>query len=158
GFFAIHTVALGFSDAVPGLTWGLAVTAEVALLFWGRRILERIAAPQLILVVLVVTVLRWSLTAIARNEVAVIALQLGHTFTFSAFHLAALLLLSRLVPPQSSTGGQALYGMVAFGFGGSAGLLLAGALVDAVGTSGLFGVEAVVALVGFVPALRLQRL
>jgi len=35
GFFAVHTAALGFSDAVPGITFGLAVTAEVALLFWG---------------------------------------------------------------------------------------------------------------------------
>ena len=158
GFFAVHSAALGFSDAIPGLTWGLAVSTEVALLYWGRRILQWIAPAQLIVMALVVTAIRWLLTAVVRDEVLVVGLQVGHAFTFSAFHLAALLLLSRLVPPQSSTGGQALYGLVAFGIGGSAGLGVAGLLVDRIGTAGLFGCEAVVALLGLLPALRLRRL
>jgi PPP family 3-phenylpropionic acid transporter len=158
GFYAVHTTALGFSDAVPGITWSLAVTAEVALFLWGREVLQRIAPARLIVVVLVVTVVRWTLTAIARNEMLVILIQLGHAFTFSAFHLAALLLLSRLVPPESSTGGQALYGMVGYGIGGSSGLALAGVLIDRVGTSGVFWFEAVVAALALFPALRLLRL
>src|SRR5437879_4513170 len=96
GFFAVHTAALGFSDAVPGVTWGLAVGAEIGVLFWGRRLLERFAAPELIVIVALVTVARWALTAVARREALVVALQLGHAFTFSAFHLAALVLLARL--------------------------------------------------------------
>jgi PPP family 3-phenylpropionic acid transporter len=158
GFFAVHAAALGFSDAVPGLTWGLAVSTEVALLYWGQRILERIAPAQLILVALVITAIRWALTAALRDEVLVVALQLGHAFTFAAFHLAALLLLSRLVPAQSSTGGQTLYGLIAFGIGGSTGLAMAGLLVERVGTAGLFGCEAAVALLGLLPALRLRQL
>jgi len=47
---------------------------------------------------------------------------------------------------------------VTFGLGGTAGLALAGALVDRIGTSRLFAVEAVVALVALVPALHLRRL
>jgi len=105
-----------------------------------------------------VTVARWALTAWVRSEALVIGLQLGHACTFSAFHLAALQLLVRLVPPHSSTGGQALYGGVAFGIGGSAGVALAGVLVDRLGTSGVFGFEAIVALLGLLPALRLRRL
>jgi PPP family 3-phenylpropionic acid transporter len=158
GFFAVHTTALGFSRAVPGITWGLAVTAEIALLFWGRRIVEWIAPPRLILVVLLATAARWALTAASRNEVIVVALQLGHALTFSAFHLAALLLLARLVPRENSTSGQALYGSVAFGVGGSAGLGLAGVLIEPLGTAGVFWFEAAVALLGLPAALRLQRL
>jgi len=158
GFFAVHTTALGFSDAVPGVTWGLAVTAEVGVLFWGRQILARIAPEQLVIISLLITVARWVLTAVTRNEALVIVLQLGHAFTFSTFHLAALLLLSRLVPPQSSTGGQALYGVIGFGGGGSAGLALAGALVDQLGTAKVFAVEAVIALLAIIPAWHLQRL
>jgi PPP family 3-phenylpropionic acid transporter len=158
GFFAVHTAALGFSNAVPGITWGLAVTAEVVLLFWGQRVVEWISPSRIILWVLVITVARWSLTAVARNEVLVVALQIGHAFTFSAFHLAALLLLSRLVPAENSTGGQALYGLMAFGVGGSVGLGMAGVLVDTVGTSGLFACEALVASFGFIPAFFLRRL
>jgi PPP family 3-phenylpropionic acid transporter len=158
GFFAVHTAALGFSDAVPGITWGLAVAAEVALLYWGRLVLEHVAPAQLIVITLVATVVRWGLTAVARQEALVIALQLGHAFSFSAFHLAGLLLLSRLVPRESSTSGQALYGMVGFGIGGSVGVALAGVLVDRFGTSGVFWFEALIATLGILPALRLQRL
>ncbi len=158
GFFAVHSAALGFSDAVPGITWGLAVGAEAVLLFFGSRLLAWRSASSVIVFSLLVTAARWGLTAIAHNEVLVIGLQLAHAFTFSAFHLAALQLLARLVPPQSSTGGQALYGTVAFGIGGSSGLALAGVLVDRFGTANVFGVEAGIALLGLVPALWLVRL
>jgi len=127
-------------------------------LLWGTRLAERVAPPELILLVLVLIVARWALTAAARREVLVIALQIGHAITFSAFHLASVLLLARLVPAESRTAGQALSGGVAFGLGGSVGLALAGALVDRVSTSCVFALEAVAALVGLVPALRLRRL
>ena len=158
GFYAVHTTSLGFPDTVPGLTWGLAVIAEIVLFLWGARLVERVAPPALILGVLVLTAARWALTAVARSEPLVVALQTGHAITFSAFHLASMLLLSRLVPAESRTGGQALYGGVAFGVGGTAGLALAGALVDRIGTARLFAVEAVAALAALVPGLRLQRL
>jgi PPP family 3-phenylpropionic acid transporter len=158
GFFALHTAALGLSDAVPGLAWGCAVVAEIALFFWARQVLERISPATLILIVLVATVARWLLTAAAHTETLVVAVQMGHTLTFSAFHLAALLLLARLVPVESSTSGQALYGLVAMGLGGSAGMSIAGTLVDRLGTAGLFRAEAGVALLGLVPAVLLWRL
>ena len=158
GFFAVHTTSLGFPDTVPGLTWGLAVIAEIALFFWGARLVERMAPSQLIVVVLVLTAVRWALTAAARSEAAVVALQTGHAITFSAFHLASVLLLSRLVPAESRTGGQALYGGIAYGLGGATGLALAGALVDRIGTSRVFALEAVIALGALVPAVRLRRL
>jgi PPP family 3-phenylpropionic acid transporter len=158
GFFGVHCAALGFSDAVPGVAWGLAVAGEVAILWAGGRILDRISPSRLIVIALLITALRWGLTAVARTEAVVLIAQLTHAFTFGAFHLAALVLLARLVPPKSSTGGQALYGMVAFGAGGSSGLAVAGALVDGIGTPGVFAFEAGVALLGLLPALRLARL
>ena len=158
GFFAVHTAALGLPASVPGLAWGLAVIAEIGLFFWGRRLGDRIAPTTLIVVVLGATVVRWALTAVVRTAPLVIAVQLGHAITFSAFHLAAVLLLLRLVPPERSTSGQALYGAVAFGVGGSAGLALAGVLVDRVGTAGVFAVDALCASLALAPALRLRRL
>jgi len=158
GFFAVHTTSLGFPDTVPGLTWGLAVIAEIALFFWGARLVERMAPSQLIVVVLVLTAVRWALTAVTRSAPVVVALQTGHAITFSAFHLASILLLSRLVPAENRTGGQALYGGIAFGLGGTTGLALAGALVDRIGTSRVFALEAVIALGALVPAVRLRRL
>jgi PPP family 3-phenylpropionic acid transporter len=158
GLFAVHTAALGFSAMVPGIAWGLAVSAEIVLLFWGRRLVSWISPVDLVVAAIAVTVVRWTLTAVARREALVVLLQLGHACTFSAFHLAAVLLLARLVPAESRTGGQALYGVVGFGLAGSSGIGLAGLLVDRLGTSGVFGFEAVLALLGLAPALWLRRL
>src|SRR5262249_13215072 len=88
GFCALHPARLGFPDTVPGLTWGLAVVAEIALFVSGARLIERIGPPDVILVVVVLTAARWALTAAAHSEVLVVALQLGHAITFSTFHLA----------------------------------------------------------------------
>src|SRR2546428_318907 len=152
GFYAVHTASLGFSDTVPGLTWGLAVIAEIALFFWGARLVERVAPSQLIVVVLVLTAVRWALTAAAQSEAVVVALQTGHAITFSAFHLASVLLLSRLVPAESRTGGQALYGGIAFGLGGATGLALAGALLGRVRTSPRVALQEVIAASAPLPA------
>jgi PPP family 3-phenylpropionic acid transporter len=108
GFFAIHTASLGLSDAVPGLAWGLAVTLEIVLFGWGRRLVGRFEPADLVPMVLVTTVVRWALTAIVTNEALVVAVQLGHAVTFSVFHLATMTLLSRLVPAANSTSGHGL--------------------------------------------------
>jgi MFS transporter, PPP family, 3-phenylpropionic acid transporter len=158
GFFAIHTAALGLSDAVPGLAWGLPVTAEIILFGWGRRLVGRFEPADLVLVVLVTTVIRWALTAVVTSEPLVVAVQMGHAVTFSVFHLATMTLLARLVPSVNSTSGQGLYGLVAFGGGSSLGFLLAGALVDRLGTQRLFAVEAVIAALALLPAWHLRAL
>jgi PPP family 3-phenylpropionic acid transporter len=157
GFFALHTQALGLSPMLPGITFALAVVAEVVLFHYGRRVLDWIDPARLILVTLVASVVRWILSALVTSAVAVVAVQLGHLFTFSALHLASVALIGRLVPPANTTSGQSLYGLVGFGVGGSMGIAIAGALIDRTGTSGLFWCEAVLALAGVLPAWRLVR-
>lgn len=157
GFFAIHTMRLGLPAWVPGLTWGLAVAAEVALFGLGHRVLAVVTPARLVAVSLVVTIVRWTGTALTTDPVLLVLLQLGHAFTFSALHLAAMLLIARLVPPESSTSGQALYGLTGFGIGGSIGLWLAGVLYEPLGTAGLFLFSAGVATVALVPAAILLR-
>jgi PPP family 3-phenylpropionic acid transporter len=157
GFFALHTERLGFGEWVPGAAFALAVVFEVALFHWGRFVLERVPAERLILIALLVTVVRWLGTAVARDEWLVLALQTGHAGTFSAFHLAAISLVPRLVPPGRSTSGQALYGITGFGIGGSVGIALAGLVVEPLGTTGLFVFEAAIAAAALPVAVRLAR-
>jgi PPP family 3-phenylpropionic acid transporter len=158
GFFALHTERLGMGDWVPGAAFALAVVFEVAIFRWGRLVLERVPAERLLVLVIAVTVARWIATAVTRDAGVLIALQVGHTFTFSALHLAAMHLVPRLVPPQRSTSGQALYGITGFGLGGSIGIALAGAVVEPLGTAGLFLFEAALAAMALPAALQLARL
>ncbi len=158
GFFALHVRSLGLPDSLPGLTFALAVVAEVALFHWGRRVLEWIPPADMILVALVVTVVRWALSAVVTSEAAVVLVQLGHVVTFSALHLAAVALVVELVPAANATSGQALYGLMGYGVGNTIGVAVAGVLIDRIGTSGLFWFEAAVATAGIVPAWTLRRL
>ena len=157
GFFALHTTALGLPASTPGVAWGLAALAEIAVFRWGAPVLARVSAARLLVWVTVFTSVRWALVAAAEREVAVVGLQLGHAITFSASHLAVQGLLAQLVPARSTTGGQALYGLARFGVGAAVGLWLAGAVVDRIGTRALFGVEAAIALAALVPALVARR-
>ena len=157
GFFALHTRALGLPPSTPGVTWGLAVLAEIVVFRWGRGFLGRAGVPRLVLVAIAVTALRWVASALVEREPIVIAIQLGHAVTFSALHLAAQALIARVVPSEGTTGAQAIYGMARFGAGGTAGVWLAGVLVDRIGTRPLFLVEAAIALFALVPALRLRH-
>ena len=157
-FFALHVARLGLPDSVPGIAWGFAVSAEVVLLFAGARMLERIPAETLIVVAAGASAGRWAITAVATGQTTLVAVQAGQAFTFGALHIASLALVARLVPPASSTSGQALYGLVGFGLGGSAGMLLGAALVDRIGTGRLFAVDAAIAGLAVLPALRLRAL
>jgi len=156
GFFALHVRALGLSETTPGIAFALAVMVEIGLFLGGRRVLELIAPSRLVMVVIVFTVARWALTSVVDGAPALIALQLGHAVIFSAFHLASVAIVTTLVPAHSSTGGMALYAMV-LGVGGSLGLGLAGALIERIGSTALFGVEAAVAALAIVPAWLLLR-
>jgi PPP family 3-phenylpropionic acid transporter len=158
GFFALHVQALGLSDVLPGVTFALAASTEVVLFHWGRRLLEWMPPTRLILLTVIASVVRWALSAVVTSAPAVVAVQLGHVLTFSAFHLASVALVAALVPPENTTSGQSLYGLVGFGFGGTIGIALAGALVDRMGTAAVFWVEAAVAAAGLVPAWWLQRM
>jgi len=157
GFFGIHTTRLGLPSWVPGLTWGLAVAAEVVLFRLGHRVLAIMTPARLVALAVGVTIVRWVGTALATEPAVLIPLQVGHAFTFSALHLAAMRLLTRLVPPESSTSGQALYGLTGFGIGGSVGLWMAGLLLGPLGTSGLFLFSAGIATLALVPAAILVR-
>lgn len=158
GFFAVHTRALGLPDWVPGVTWGLGVVTEVAALWIGRDVFTRFAAADVLIGVLIATAARYLVTSLVQGETATIATQLAYGPCFAFSHLAAQVVLARLVPARSSTNGQALYGFVSFGIGGSLGLALAGALVDRLGTAHVFRIEAVFTLLAILPALRLRAL
>jgi PPP family 3-phenylpropionic acid transporter len=158
GFFALHVQALGLSDSLPGVAFAMAVLLEIFLFHAGRRVLLWIPPAELILLTIVVTVVRWVLSAIVTGEAAVVLVQVGHVFTFSALHLAAVALVAELVPRENATTGQSLYGGIGFGVGGTVGIVLAGALVDRLGTIGLFWAEAGIAFAAFAPAWALLRL
>lgn len=90
GFSTLYWQAAGLSAGFIGLLWGLGVVAEVLLFLYGGRLVDRLGLRGLALLAAGAGVLRWVLTALTLDPVALVAVQLLHAATFGAMHLAAM--------------------------------------------------------------------
>ncbi len=122
GFAPLFWRSQGFSDSTIGLLIAEGIIAEVALFAWGRRLVERLGAPGLTACAAAASVLRWSVTAAAPPLPVLAGVQLLHAATFAMQHLSAMLVLSRVVPPERAATAQALH--AALGMGAPTGLMM----------------------------------
>lgn len=154
GVFAIHVLALGLSPAVVGLSAGLGVLAEVAVMFLYPRVAERISPRHLLSLAFAASALRWAGVALTSSAPVLVALSLLHGLTFGAFYVAAVAFVARRVPEPLRASGQALFTAVTFGVGGLVGYVAAGAGYDALGGHRLFAVAAGLEVVAAMLVLR----
>lgn len=147
-FFSIHLANLGYGTFFIGLSWAVAVAAEILAMFFSERIFKRYRYETVLLVAFVAAVLRWGGLWIATSATALLLLQLTHAVTYGAFHMASILYIDLLAPDRSKTLGQAVNNAVTYGLGLMAGFFLSGALYQSIGAQGLFGASALIALGG----------
>jgi PPP family 3-phenylpropionic acid transporter len=117
-------------------------------------VLSWISPETLFAVAFAGAVARWGLMSAAPGTTGLVVAQALHALTFGAFHIAAVTLIHRTVPPSLRATGQTLYSSLAYGVGSAASSLFNGALYARWGASALFGVSAVAAAGGFVLAAR----
>ncbi|MFP5304776.1 MAG: MFS transporter [Gammaproteobacteria bacterium] len=154
-FFTLFLERHGYSRSTAGLLWTIGVVAEIGLFLVVGRMIARLGARLLLLLVLAATALRWSLTAAAVDVWALLVLaQLSHALTFGAYHAIAVHYVQRLFPPDLQGRGQAIYNATAYGVGGSIGSLAAGYVWEAVSPEAVFYGAGAVALAGWWAALK----
>ena len=159
GFAAIYWRSQGIGDATIGLLFAEGIIAEIALFLRGRRLVERLGPAGLTACAAVAAVVRWTGMALAPPLPVLAVLQLLHAATFAMQHLAAMMLLSRYVPPERAATAQALHSALGQGVPNGLMMLLTGFLYARMG-GGAFVAMAVVSglalgLVG--PLRRLAR-
>ncbi len=157
GFGSLYWRSLGFSDAVIGVLWGEAVVAEIALFWYGGRLVAMLGPLGLMGVGGLAGVLRWGLAGILPGLEVAAALQLLHALTFGACHLGAMHFLARTVPPAAAASAQALYAGLSAGIGSGLVMLGAGMLYAAIGGQGYLFMALLSAL-GTVGVLFLRRM
>ena len=109
GFGALYWQAAGLPESTIGLLWSVGVIAEIALFAWIGRYRHRLSAPLLLGIGAVAGVVRWPLTALTVDPIALIPVQCLHALTFGATHLAAMQFLGENVPERLAATGQAMY-------------------------------------------------
>lgn len=147
-FFSIHLADLGYGTFFIGVSWALAVCAEIFAMFFSERIFKRYRYETVLTVSFAVAVARWFGLWAAASAPVILALQLTHAVTYGTFHMASILYIDMLTPKDVKTLGQAVNNAVTYGLGLMAGFFISGALHKSIGAPGLFALSAVAAMLG----------
>jgi PPP family 3-phenylpropionic acid transporter len=156
-FLSLHLDRNGYSAQQIGALWAVGVVAEIGMFLVIPRVM-RVASPRTIMAICFgVGIVRWTVTAmLPQSALAITLAQLGHAFTFAAFHSASIQAISHYFPGRSGVHGQGLLYGFSSGLGGVLGALLAGALWEFGGGQASFMGSALVSVVGLLLALQVR--
>ena len=148
GFFSIHLETLGYSSTFIGASWALASAAEILAMVYSEAIFSRLALERVLLISFAAAVLRWLVLGFAAAPAVILLSQLLHAMTYGTFHMASILYMDRLSPPDAKNLGQAVNNALTYGLGLMAGFFINGALYGITGSFGLFRLSSLIALAG----------
>jgi len=157
-FFSLYLVELGYGKSAVGGLWAVSVVVEIAFFWTQGRWFPRLQPHQWLLVVALVTALRFVATAAGgASPVVLVLAQLTHAITFAAHHAACIVLVNRYFPARLRGRGQALYTVLGYGLSGLLGGLGGGWVISRLGFAAVFWCAAVCALAGCYAAWRSLR-
>jgi PPP family 3-phenylpropionic acid transporter len=148
-FFSLHLVDHGYSKAAAGWLWSLGVVCEIAIFAW-MPVLHRALSPRRILLASFgLAAVRFLAIGWAADSLPLLLLaQALHAASFGSFHAAAIGIVHQLFPGRMQARGQAIYGSLTFGLGGTLGSLASGYAWERLGAGATFTLAAAMALAG----------
>ena len=146
GFLGIHLEELGGTANLIGIAVALAAASELPVVAFGGWFLSLLGASRLIALAIVVYAARFVAYALIPNPEWTLPVQALHGLSYGAFLVASVTLAHRLAGREHAATAQSLLAATSFGFGTITGSLLGGALLDRIGTVGLFWIAAAVML------------
>ncbi|MBP6596692.1 MAG: MFS transporter [Arenimonas sp.] len=125
-FYTLHLQAAGHSGAEIGMLWSVGVLIEIGMFWQAPRLMARFGASRLLSASLAVTVLRWTLTALYADSLAIMVLaQCTHALSFAIFHASCMRLMAEYFPGHRAAAGQSLLYGFSSGVGGVLGAVMA---------------------------------
>jgi PPP family 3-phenylpropionic acid transporter len=157
-FFSLYMEHHGYTTAVIGQLWALGVFAEIGMFLLIPALLPRFGTRLLLLVAIALTTLRWLLTALYADNLAVIIFsQTLHAASFGLYHAVMIFLIHSLFTGSHQGRGQALYSSISFGAGGAAGTLVSGYLWAEMSPQTMYFVAALTSAVALLVVLFYVR-
>ena len=148
-FYSIHLVNHGYSKALTGWLWALGVICEIGIFIWMPHLYRAFALRRILITSFALAVVRFLLIGWAADSTALLVLaQTLHAATFGSFHAAAIGVVHKIFRGRHQARGQAIYGSLAFGLGGTVGGLASGYVWDRLGAAVTFTLAAACALAG----------
>lgn len=137
-FLGIRLREIGGSANIVGVAFALSAVSELPVVAFGGWLLDRLGAPRLIGLALCVYIVRFAAFSTISEPEWMLPVQLLHGLSYGAFLMASVTLAHRLAGREHAATAQALLTAMSFGFGSITGSIAGGALLDQVGTVGLF--------------------
>jgi len=148
GFFSIHLENLGLPPTYIGISWAVAVLAEIIIMVNSQRLFARTSFETVLLASFFIAAFRWVLLAAFSSPLIILGSQVLHAFSYGTFHMASILYMDRLTPGPAKTLGQAANNAITYGLGLMVGFMINGALFDHLGAPALFAISALIVLTG----------
>lgn len=148
GFFSIHLENIGFNSTFIGFAWALAVFAEIVVMIYSAPLLQRFSHEKVLIAAFAMTGFRWFVLAGAQSAPVILFTQLFHAFSYGAFHVASILYIDKLTPPEAKTLGQAVNNAVTYGLGMMVGFFANGYFFEISGAPKLFAASGIMAVTG----------
>ncbi|MCW5605497.1 MAG: MFS transporter [Burkholderiales bacterium] len=126
-FYSIHVVDHGYSKAFTGWLWALGVLCEIGIFIWMPHLYRAFTLRRILIASFALAVVRFLIIGWAVDSMALLLFaQVLHAATFGSFHAAAIGIVHKLFRGRYQARGQAIYGSLAYGLGGTAGGLASG--------------------------------
>ena len=126
-FYTIHLVDQGYSKSFAGWLWALGVVCEIGIFVWMSRLYKAYSMRQILIASTLLAALRFVVIGWGADSIVLLlAAQTLHAASFGAFHAAAIGVVHRLFRGRHQARGQAIYGSLAYGLGGTIGGLASG--------------------------------
>jgi PPP family 3-phenylpropionic acid transporter len=148
-FYSIHVVNHGYSKTLTGLLWALGVICEIGIFVWMPHLYRAFSLRRILIASFALAVVRFLIIGWAVDSVVLLLLaQTMHAATFGSFHAAAIGIVHKLFRGRHQARGQAIYGSLAYGLGGTVGGLASGYAWDMLGPAVTFSLSAACAAAG----------
>ena len=146
-FLSIHVTELGGGTRLVGMANAFGALSEMPVLLFGAALAERLGSRRMIIMAILVYVARYVGYSLAPGPGWVVLVQLLHGLSFGANLIASVSLAHQLAGVELAATAQGLLAS-AFSFGMITGSLAGGVLLDRLGTTGLYNLAAVIAVLG----------
>lgn len=158
-FYSIHLVAHGYSKAMTGWLWALGVLCEIGIFFWLPRLYGAFSLRQILVASFALAIVRFIVIGWGAASLALLIFaQTLHAATFGSFHAAAIGIVHQLFRGRHQARGQAIYGSLAYGVGGTLGSLASGYGWEQLGAGVTYSIAAAAAGLGMMIVLWKVRL
>lgn len=148
-FYSIHLLDHGYSKGLTGWLWALGVVCEIAIFIWLPRLYAAYSLRRILAASFALSVVRFLLIGWGADSLALLLLaQTLHAASFGSFHAAAIGIVHQLFRGRHHARGQAIYGSLTFGVGGTVGSLASGYAWEPLGAALTFSAAAACALAG----------